>query len=50
MLSPSLSQKAKSCTYKYSSEAKIIGGEEIDVTASVDILCESGQHCCSLGT
>uniref|UniRef100_A0A1X7UPJ7 Vitellogenin domain-containing protein n=1 Tax=Amphimedon queenslandica TaxID=400682 RepID=A0A1X7UPJ7_AMPQE len=30
-----------SCTYKYSVDAKIKGGEEIDVTANVDIFCES---------
>ncbi|XP_019853201.1 PREDICTED: uncharacterized protein LOC105313049 [Amphimedon queenslandica] len=36
------SKKANvSCTYKYSVEARIKGGEEIDVTANVDIFCES---------
>ena len=30
--------------YKYSVDAKIKGGEEIDLTANVDIFCESGQY------
>uniref|UniRef100_A0A1X7TF72 Vitellogenin domain-containing protein n=1 Tax=Amphimedon queenslandica TaxID=400682 RepID=A0A1X7TF72_AMPQE len=34
-------KKAKSCTYEYTVSTKIKGGEKVDITANVDIFCQS---------
>ena len=31
------------CSYKYGVSARIKGGEKVDVTAEVDIFCQSSQ-------
>ena len=33
----------KICSYKYGVSARIKGGEKVDITAEVDIFCQSSQ-------
>ena len=36
-------QDKKICSYNYGVSARIKGGEKVDITAEVDIVCESSQ-------
>ena len=38
-----LLQDKKICSYKYGVSARIKGGEKVDITAEVDIFCQSSQ-------